>query len=278
MPRANEKIFNVPKVVMGLVGVLVLIQAVCDLVSPESQLNIIRRFAFVPGRFTFAFDPDRVSAAYNAIAQTDETSAQIGRFFLGDGEPQWWTPLTYAFLHGGWAHVGLNCLWLVAFGSAVARRFGTARFLVFCAISAVAGAFMHFLTHMSDLQPVIGASAVVSAAMAAVVRFAFQPGAPLGAALGFGDRSGGDHVYRQPALPLREVFSNRSAISFLGFWFLANFLFGVFPRAAGIGGASIAWEAHIGGFLLGFLAFRWFDPPSHFVERDQKPGSPITRI
>ncbi len=274
MPRASEKIFNVPKVVLGLVAVLFLIQAVCDLVSPERQLDIIQRFAFVPGRFTFAFDPDRVSAAYNAIAQSDDARAQIDRFFLGDGEPQWWTPLTYAFLHGGWAHVGLNCLWLVAFGSALARRFGTARFLIFCAFAAVAGAFMHFLTHMTDLQPVIGASAVVSAAMAAVVRFAFQPGAPLGAALSFDDRPG-DHVYRQPALPLREVFSNRSAMSFLGFWFLANILFGVFPSAAGFGDATIAWEAHIGGFLLGFLAFQWFDPPPPFVRHDPAPESSI---
>jgi membrane associated rhomboid family serine protease len=28
----------------------------------------------------------------------------------------------------------------------------------------------------------------------------------------------------------------------------------------GVTGATVAWEAHIGGFLIGLLAFRWFDP------------------
>ena len=65
-------------------------------------------------------------------------------------------------------------------------------------------------------------------------------------------------AYRQPALPLREILSNRSAISFLFFWFLANFLFGAIPVSFGVTDGTVAWEAHIGGFLL---AFRWFDPP-----------------
>ena len=81
--------------------------------------------------------------------------------------------------------------------------------------------------------------------------------------LGFSDRSYEDHAYRQPALRLRDIVSNRSAISFLGFWFLANFLFGTVPLPiAGTAGVTVAWQAHIGGFLVGLLAFRWFDPPA----------------
>ncbi len=269
MTPARERIFNVPPVVLGLVAVLVVIQALLGAVSPLTQFRILAHFAFVPGRFTFAFDPALVNAAFDAASERD---AQLGTFFLGDGRPLWWTPLTYAFLHGGWAHVGVNCLWLVAFGAAVARRFGTARFLVFCAVCAVAGALTHYLTHMADLQPVVGASAVVSGTMAAIVRFAFQPGAPLGAGLGFSER-GADHVYRLPALPLREVISNRNAITFLAFWFLANFLFGVFPALTGMADATIAWEAHIGGFLVGFFGFKWFDPPAPAGE-PEKPAPP----
>ena len=272
MTPAREQIFNVPGVVLSLVVVLVAIQAICVLVEPLTEFKILAFFAFVPGRFTFAFDPDLVNAAFNQAAGNSEEAAQLATFFLGDGRPLWWTPLTYAFLHGGWAHVGMNCLWLVAFGSAVARRFGATRFLIFCACCAVAGAVAHFLTHMADLQPVVGASAVVSGAMAAAVRFAFQPGAPLGAGLGFAER--GDHVYRLPALPLREVFSNRTAVSFLGLWFLANFLFGVFPATIGMTDASIAWEAHVGGFLAGLLAFKWFDPPAPLAAPEQKRGFP----
>jgi membrane associated rhomboid family serine protease len=274
MTPARERIFNVPAVVLSLVALLVVIQALLGAVSPLTQLRILAHFAFVPGRFTFAFDPGPVNAAFDATASSSESAAQLATFFLGDGRPLWWTPLTYAFLHCGLGHVGVNCLWLVAFGSAVARRFGTRRFLLFCAATAVAGALMHYLTHMADLQPVVGASAVVSGTMAAVVRFAFQPGAPLGA-LGFSDRRA-DHLYRLPALPLRQVASNRNAVTFLALWFLANFLFGVFPATTGMADATIAWEAHIGGFLVGFLGFQWFDPPppDGALEKPPAPAGP----
>ena len=272
MTPERERVFNVPAVVLGLVAVLVAIQALMGAVSPLTQFRILANFAFVPGRFTFAFDPGLVNAAFDATMSSSERDAQVATLFLGDGRPLWWTPLTYAFLHGGWAHVGVNSLWLVAFGSAVARRFGAARFLAFCAVCAVAGALAHYLTHIADLQPVVGASAVVSGTMAAVVRFAFQPGAPLGAALGFADRRA-DHVYRLPALPLREVASNRNALTFLALWFAANFLFGVFPATIGMADATIAWEAHIGGFLVGFLGFRWFDPPPPAGAPEKQPGA-----
>ena len=121
---------------------------------------------------------------------------------------------------------------------------------------------MHYVTHMTDLQPVVGASAAVSGVMAAAVRFVFQPGAPLGESLGFAEPADEGMAYRQPALPLRKILSNRSAISFLFFWFLANFLFGAIPVPLGVTDATVAWEAHIGGFLIGLLAFRWFDPPA----------------
>ena len=51
-----------------------------------------------------------------------------------------WTFVTYAFIHGDWTHLGLNGVWLLAFGTPVARRFGMARFLAFFAVTAAAGA------------------------------------------------------------------------------------------------------------------------------------------
>ena len=47
-----------------------------------------------------------------------------------------WTFLTYALLHADWAHLIFNTLWLAAFGSAVAWRFGAVRFLGFSAVGA----------------------------------------------------------------------------------------------------------------------------------------------
>lgn len=261
MQPDKNRIFNAPPVVLGIVALLVAIEALSRALSPQVYLEFLQTFAFVPGRLTFAFDPDAVAAALNKAVDTSETGASAERFFLGDGDPHWWTLLTYALLHGGWLHVAVNSLWFAAFGSAVARRFGTPRFLVFCAVTAVAGAGMHYLTHMTDLHPMVGASAVVSGAMAAAVRFVFQPGAPLGESLGRVVRPDEASLYRQPALPLPEIAGNPMAVTFLAFWFFANFFFAAIPLPLGMEDASIAWEAHIGGFLVGLLAFRWFDPP-----------------
>ena len=260
MQRHRERIFNLPPAVLWILALLIGIEGLCQSVSPETYLEILRNFAFVPGRFTYAFDPGR-ALDFAGLPQDPALRAEAREFFLGNGKPLWWTPLTYALLHGSWLHVAVNSIWFAAFGAAVARRFHALRFLLFCAFGAIAGAGAHYLTHPSNLEPVVGASAVVSGVMGAAVRFAFQPGAPLGAQLGFSILREDDFAYRLPALPLRGIFSNRGAVSFLFFWFLANFLFGITPGAAGIENAAVAWQAHIGGFLFGLFAFRWFDPP-----------------
>jgi membrane associated rhomboid family serine protease len=49
-------------------------------------------------------------------------------------------------------------------------------------------------------------------------------------------------------------------LGFLGIWFGVNIIFGVGSIAIGADGASVAWQAHIGGFLAGLLLFSLFDP------------------
>ena len=53
-------------------------------------------------------------------------------------------------------------LWLLPFGSALARRFGPVRFYVFMAVTAAAGALAHLVTHEHAIAPMIGASASVA--------------------------------------------------------------------------------------------------------------------
>jgi membrane associated rhomboid family serine protease len=69
-----------------------------------------------------------------------------------------------------------------------------------------------------------------------------------------------DSAYHVPALPLARVFRDGRALTFLLTWFGCNILFGAFATPLGIGDATVAWEAHIGGFLFGLLAFSLFDP------------------
>ena len=160
--------------------------------------------------------------------------------------------LSYPFLHGSWGHVGLNAVWLAIFGTPVLRRVGVARFAALCAAGAIGAAALHAAAHWGDTRPMIGASGVVSALMGAAVRFAFQPAARLDPRLA-------------PRLTLAGTLTSRAALPFIVVWMLANVLFGA--GLMGPGGPSIAWEAHIGGFLVGLLGFAAFDQPRLVRER-----------
>ena len=266
----REKIFNIPGSVLASILVLAAIHALrVYVLTPEQDAQILSFFAFVPGRFTYAFDPVAVSKVFSRLPAGDEADA--ARFFLGNGTPQPWTLLTYAFFHADWVHFGVNSMWLAAFGAPVARRFGAWRFFAFMAVTAIAGAAAHYLFHREDLEPVIGASAAISGAMAAAIRFVFVPGAPLGASLGFGAKAD-NRAYQQRALPLFQVLTDRRAVTFLLVWFVANFIFGAAAIPLGLTQSAVAWQAHIGGFLAGLLLFPLFDPPREYPDKEALPA------
>lgn len=228
---------------------MVLVHVVRTLVlSPPDDDIFLRYFAFSPERYEA---PSRWTVSW-----------------LGGWPAEIWTFVTYALIHGDWTHLGLNAVWLLAFGSAVARRFGSARFVTFFVVTAAAGAAAHLLVHRGDVWPVVGASAAISGYMAAAIRFVFQIGGPLGF-MGSAD----DQAYRRPAEPLLTCLRDPRVLVFLGVWFGLNLIFGLTTLSMAGEGQSVAWEAHIGGFLAGLLLFPLFDPvPRPAVRRDQ-PGS-----
>ena len=255
----REPAFNLPGVVLACCVVLLGIQAIRGFISTETDNRIVALFAFVPARLTIALHlmPGQLSDAYNAVVDRDPIAAAQVNFLIGDGQAHWWTLLTYAFLHGSWAHVGFNCVWLVAFGSAVARRLSSVRFLLLMTVSAVAGAIVQYVADVVSFQIVLGASAAVSGAMGAATRFIFRPSDEPARVF---HRSALNEAFRQPALSLRRTLTTRAAFFFVVFWFGTNLLFGYLPGLGGIGEGPIAWQAHIGGFLAGLLLFPLFDP------------------
>ena len=175
--------------------------------------------------------------------------------FPGGAGAKVWTFVTYSLLHANLSHIGFNVLWLLPFGSALARRFGAVRFFLFMAVTAAAGALAHFLTHEHAIAPMIGASASVSGAMAAAIRFAFVQGSFLSFS-----RGDADAAAKVPALSLVHALRNGRVLGFLAVWFGVNIIFGIGSIAIGADGASVAWQAHIGGFLAGLMLFSLFDP------------------
>jgi membrane associated rhomboid family serine protease len=257
----RERILNLPGVVSIVIVALTLIQFALEKLPAHISQLIFVELAFIPARLTYFFAPEAVISAIAEKLPEGTDASEIAPILNSAGRA-WWTPLTYALLHSNWTHLIVNCVTLAAFGSPVARRFGPARFLVFFGLSAVAGALTHFALHPMELTPVIGASAAISGTMAAVARFAFTPGSFLGDRERTASEASKD-------TSLRHMVSNSRAMFFLAAWFGVNFLFGLFPQAAGAGDV-IAWEAHIGGFFAGLFLFGLFDPrPSsgHVVSR-----------
>jgi membrane associated rhomboid family serine protease len=234
----REPILTLP----GTLTAYVLLLAVIHLrvlLPPEMENWTIDVFGFIPKRY-------------------DETLLAIT--FPGGTGAKVWTFVTYSLLHANLSHIVFNVLWLLPFGSALARRFGAVRFFVFMAVTAAAGALAHLITHEHAVAPMIGASASVSGTMAAAMRFAFVKGSFL--SFGRGDV---DSAARVPALSLIGALRDRRVLGFLAIWFGVNIVFGVGSLAVGTDGASVAWQAHIGGFIAGLLLFSVFDPVPHIA-------------
>jgi membrane associated rhomboid family serine protease len=215
---------------------LVAIHLFKAILPPESEQWLLFTFGFVPARY--------------------DASVLVDRFaeFGGDGAKVWGF-VTYSFLHADLTHLGFNVLWLLPFGSAVARRFGAVRFFLFLAVASIAGAAAHLETHKHDLAPMIGASAAISGAMAAAIRFAFGRGSFLSFR-----RGDADAAARVPAQPLLTALRHPRVITFLAVWFGVNIIFGLGALPLGSQTQSVAWQAHIGGFVAGLVLFSLFDP------------------
>jgi membrane associated rhomboid family serine protease len=163
---------------------------------------------------------------------------------------------THVLLHDptGPGHLLLNMLWLMVFGSGIARRLcipGTQAgdrsrnvlvFLSFYLLAAAAGGLAHLATHTYETGPLIGASGAISGLMGGTLRFALRLFAPMGAEYG---RLA--PVYARPVLVASAIYVG------------LNLATGVAGGMGAEGMSTIAWEAHIGGFLFGLLAFPLFD-------------------
>lgn len=228
---ASEPALNVPKSVTWVAALLIAVQVVRTLLPDDLDLAFLLALAFIPARYAGAA-PELPGGYVTAITSF----------------------VSYMVVHSGWVHLGVNLLWMLAFGSAVARRMSGTDFLLFSIACGIAGALTHLGLHFGDMTPVIGASAAISGQMAGALRLIFKPQRHF--------RAGTPDYATDTALSLKETFSDKRMLGFLVFWVALNAYFGLTSvRIAGEDG-NIAWEAHIGGFLCGLLTFGAFDRKS----------------
>jgi membrane associated rhomboid family serine protease len=225
--RRPPPALNVPRVVAWLIVVLVAVHLL-RLYGPFSDEQIIYYFAFIPARFG-------ADAAMMAGADIYDRGARI------------WSLVTYSFIHADWLHLAINCFWMLAFGSVVARRLKPVRFLILSAIGSIAGALTYYAFHPGQLAVLVGASAAISAQVAVAARFMF-------ARLAGWQWSNEDEITRMKPLSLAGTFTNRRSLMFILVWLGLNYAFGTTGFGTPDGQGLIAWEAHIGGFAAGLLA------------------------
>lgn len=130
--------------------------------------------------------------------------------------------VTHAFLHGGLLHLAMNAVILLSLGKVIAAGIGAFGTLSVFFLSAIAGGTAFGLIS-SGAGPMIGAS---------------------GAAFGFfGIWNAWEFsLRRRRQMPLRPVLATAAGLM------LANVALFVFL------GGGLAWEAHLGGYVMGWLA------------------------
>jgi membrane associated rhomboid family serine protease len=202
--------------VLGVIGLLVAVHALLVFLGESWQIWSLYALALNPIRFT-------------------------GADFPMPAGSQYWTLATYMLLHGDWMHLTFNALWLLVFGTPVARYLGSGRFLLLSLVAGVMGGLASLVLHWGEMVFVVGASGAVSGLLAAAIPIMYGRRVPGGA---------------RP-LTFRELLTSPKALTFTAIWLALT----LFSGAAGWTGNSfmaeggIAWEAHLGGFVGGLLAF-----------------------
>lgn len=136
--------------------------------------------------------------------------------------------VTHTFLHGGWMHVVMNLFMLAAFGSGVEKWLGAKRLIILFVASALFGVAAHYLLNAHSTFPMIGASGGLSGLFAAAIVMLSRGQQEMGGRVGI--------------LPFALI------------WIGLSIAFGMM---GGPDGSMIAWAAHVGGFLGGFLVLKF---------------------
>lgn len=161
------------------------------------------------------------------------------------------TVFTSMFVHGGFAHVAGNMLFLWIFGDNVEDRMGHGRFIFFYLACGTIAALAQTALSPNSLVPMVGASGAIAGVM--------------GAYLVLYPRSRILMLF-----PFPPILFELPAVLFLVMWFLVQFLNGVnqlpvFERNAISGG--VAFWAHVMGFVAGLaLVFVMRKPERQTVE------------
>jgi membrane associated rhomboid family serine protease len=219
LDESSEPALSAPRVVRWLIAVFVIVHVATLFLDAQQHEDLIANFALIPEQMT--------TLGQGTAGETGQRGLQF---------------VTYAFLHADFSHLIFNSVWFLIFATPVARRIGTARFLMLSLVTALGAAATHLYFHWGSPVAVVGASGAISGLMAAAFRFIFvNPHAQLS----------------WP--PMRLPLHSFPVVVMSAAWVVLNVLLGVIGFTPQGLGESVAWEGHLGGYFTGLLAFPLFD-------------------
>lgn len=161
-----------------------------------------------------------------------------------------YTLLTHMFLHGSWGHIIGNMWFLWVFGDNVEDRLGKFKYVIFYILCGLGAAFSQTVISLifgGANVPMVGASGAISGVLGAYMKL-FPHARILALVPVF--------IF----LTLMEL----SAVIFIGMWFFIQIINGIVTLPL-IGYGGVAWYAHIGGFLAGYLLVDFFYRKRYYV-------------
>jgi membrane associated rhomboid family serine protease len=155
--------------------------------------------------------------------------------FLANPMGDFLTLFTSMFMHAGWVHLGGNMLYLWIFGDNVEDRFGHMKFTIFYLLCGLAATFAQLAFSMGSDVPNLGASGAIAGVLGAYILMFPQ---------------------QQVKVLVGRVVTPVSALIVIGLWFVLQFFSGFASIANTADTGGVAYMAHVGGFVAGFvLAF-----------------------
>jgi membrane associated rhomboid family serine protease len=142
------------------------------------------------------------------------------------------TLFTSMFMHAGWVHLGGNMLYLWIFGDNVEDRFGHAKFTIFYLLCGLAATFAQLAFSLGSDIPNLGASGAIAGVLGAYILM-FPQG--------------------KVSVLQGQVVTQVPALIVIGLWIVLQFFSGIGSIADSAETGGVAYMAHIGGFLAGFV-------------------------
>ena len=159
-----------------------------------------------------------------------------GQWFRGDCSripaADFPTIFTSMFMHAGWLHLGGNMLYLWIFGDNVEDSFGHLKFLVFYLLCGIAATAAQLAFSAGSNVPNLGASGAIAGVLGAYILL--FPRGQVKVLMGRG-------VIPMPALVV------------IGLWIVLQFVSGIGSISNSAETGGVAYMAHIGGFVAGFV-------------------------